>query len=169
MWVFDDPFLAAVRRKASAVASRVRNADGEVGAEDLQELEHLARIVELRKSLGLTRRLRWPVIAALLLTVLIVSALAFGRTERTEIELDLHAEELSFELPVDQVLFEGMIVRELGIAGATRIDLPGQLRGTLRDTPVRVEVTSSEGRAGVLRVDAILARAGTILNALPPI
>jgi hypothetical protein len=161
MRAYDESLLAAVRQRASAVASRVREADGDVAAEDLQELERLARIVELRKRLSLTRRLRWPVLAALLLTVLIGSAMAFGRTDRTEIELDLTAEELSFELAADQVLFEGMSVRELGIAGATRTELPGQLQATPGDIPVRIEASSSNGRTGVLRLGALLAAAGT--------
>ena len=63
MRAYDESLLAAVRQRASAVASRVREADGDVAAEDLQELERLARIVELRKRLSLTRRLRWPVLA----------------------------------------------------------------------------------------------------------
>jgi hypothetical protein len=161
MRAYDEFLLAAVCQRANTVASRLHEPDGEVAAKDLQELERLARIIEPRKRLSLTRRLRWPVLAALLLTVLIGSAMAFGRTERTGIELELTAEELSFELPVEQVLFEGMKVRELGIAGATRIDLPGQPQITPKDAPVRVEASSNNGRTGVLRLDAILAGAGT--------
>lgn len=114
-----------LNKQAAALSHEALQSEGNVQESKLQELERLARLVALQKSLKPSPpRFRWPIVALLVITLMIVSVLLFARVSSTEIELDLSLSELSFRLPQQQVLTEEMRLSSLGISGIQQIEIP---------------------------------------------
>jgi hypothetical protein len=72
-----------------------------------------------------TARLRWPLAAAYLSALVLVTLLLSVRLPSTEIELEAVAAEFSFRLPVDHALTSQSSLSSLQVAGAESIELQG--------------------------------------------
>jgi hypothetical protein len=151
-----DKLRELLRRKTHELSDEALRAGGKVSAEQLEALENLARLVELRLAAQPpTRRKRWPVILVLAGTLLIVSVMFFARLTETEVEVDLALTEMGFTLPNQQILANSMNLSTLGISGMQEMQIPrpdSQNDETLR---------SSDG-------DALNLRLSTVSDGTPP-
>jgi len=98
---------------------------GAVPAEKLEALRRLSDLVGICDSAELIPpRSRWPLIAVFGCTLLIVSILLFTGPTSTEIEMNLRLDQVSFVLPVRQVLSEQLSLGSLGVTGVSQVELP---------------------------------------------
>ena len=142
---------------------------GQVSAEKLATLQRLARLAELCNAAPPLPRKRWPVAAALGLTLVLVSILLFVRVPVTEIELDLALSEVSFVLSSPQKFSDAMALSALGVSGLREIQLPIDARrdATRRGGPdgpevaVLLSVGSSGKRHGTITLAPLILPAGT--------
>ncbi len=155
----DSARAALERRVTNLMDEAVRS--GEVDEEALEAALRLQRLVEVARSVRPPPRHRWPVVAAVLLTLVIGSALAFGRTRSTEIELTARVDEVAFELAAEQVLFEGMLLSSLGVAGARRLELPNESVSGEAAMALRLEAVTEKGQRGSLRLGTLVGASGT--------
>jgi hypothetical protein len=109
-------------RRAREVSQDAIRTDGAVTDEQVESLEALARLVELRSKSTAKRRL--AVILIFIGTLLAASLLAFLPVTSVEVELDLAVSEVSFEIPREQALTSTMTVSLLGVTGLSIVDLP---------------------------------------------
>jgi hypothetical protein len=115
-------------RSAAMTESALRS--GRVSPEEIQELDRLSRLLELQSKPDPGRAIRFPHVAAILgSTLLVVSMLLFARVRETAIELEIQATQVSFELADKQMLWERLALERLGASGLTRIELPDLARG----------------------------------------
>ena len=116
---------ALLGRQAVAAGEDAVRSGGEISAERIEALSRLARLADLLDaSRAAPSRLRWPLLAALGVTFLIVGVLLFVRVAETEIELDLALSEAAFRLPAPQSLAGAMRLSALGVSGLRQIEVP---------------------------------------------
>ena len=164
-----DPFRDLLIRQAKAMRDEVIQSGGQVSAEKLATLQRLARLAELCNAAPPLPRKRWPVAAALGLTLVLVSILLFVRVPVTEIELDLALSEVSFVLSSPQKFSDAMALSALGVSGLREIQLPIDARrdATRRGGPdgpevaVLLSVGSSGKRHGTITLAPLILPAGT--------
>jgi hypothetical protein len=165
-----DQLQSLLARRTSSAIDHVMRGDGSLAKEDLDSLEQLARLIEIRNvadSAGPRRA--WPIASMLAGTLLIVSVLLFARVRETEIELEVNATEVRFGLPSRQVLFEGVNLMALGVAGLKGIRFPEEYEQDLsnqtiadgEDSALRLEAVQSGLRAGSISIGSIVPAAGT--------
>jgi hypothetical protein len=157
------------RSKAKAIVHETLQADGQVpvGAfEALGSLSQLADLYDAAQPRPLPKR--WPVAIALVVTLLIASALLLP-VPQTGIELDLKLSEVSFLLPEQQVLSDAISVSNLGVSGLRGVRLPPEygLEAAPKpasgdaDAAIRLSVDSSAERPGTIDVAALALPANT--------
>ncbi len=107
-----------LQRKATETRAAALRNEGKVSAEQLDDLERLARLVGIGDDAkpALLRE-RWPLVAAFVVTLGLVSVLVFVPMPTTEIELELKAEEVGFDLPTRRTLTTGLKVTAIGASG----------------------------------------------------
>jgi hypothetical protein len=114
-----------VRSESRALSDEAIRSGGQVDENRLKSLERLTRLTELRAAAESPGPgVRWPAVALLVGTLVIVSALFFARVPETEVELELSVSELSFRLPRAQVLMDALPLSDLGVIGLQEILLP---------------------------------------------
>jgi len=155
-------------RKARVLIEDAIRTDGRIPAEEVQSLEHLARLVEICETEDRVPqpRKRWPVIAVLSATLAILSVLLFARVSETEIELELALSEVGFVLPTQQVLTDVLNVSAIGISGLREVRLPrarerpavNQSEGA---SAISLSVVSNGGRHGAVTLAPLTPSAGT--------
>jgi hypothetical protein len=164
-----DRLRAMLQRRARAVGEQTAET-GEVSREQLDDLERLARLVAISDAAQRPRAARrWPLVAGLGFTLLIVSVLLFARTRETEIELDLDLSEASFVSSRLQILADAIGVTSLGVAGLREIQIPrARDRGAETLTAAGAEpelgfrLSVGEGaRPGTVALAALSLPAGT--------
>jgi hypothetical protein len=173
-----DPTEAELRRllraRADGAAEAALKSGGQVAAGDLQEIERLLRLLEVRARPSEAPRTQrsWQIAALLAATLLLVSVLLFARLPETTIELDAHAAEVSFLLPGDQVLLERVDLASIGASGLRRIELPEEFVGSSAngDGPdaepqaIHIAVAEGDGRRGTIGISAVVPAAGTAVR-----
>jgi hypothetical protein len=98
---------------------------GAVAPEKLESLQHLASLVEIEgKSRPRPAMSHWPIAVIFAATLLIASVLLFSGPRSTEIEMDLHVDQLAFALSQRQVLSEPLQLSSLGLTGISQLELP---------------------------------------------
>ena len=150
-----------VQRTAAAVdAARAR--DGEVSPTELESLERLSRLLDLRDKVAPKVPQRpWTVAIVLVLTLLLLSVLLFVRPHRTAIELEVDTTQVSFTVPTEQLLFERMDLTSLEASGLSRILLPPTLTAKLDGAisapapPITLTATEINGRRGSIGIAQI--------------
>ena len=156
-------------RSAAAVESAVRSG-GEISAAEIEQLERLTSLIDLRTRAEPPKQQRsWRLVALLAATLLVVSVLLFAHVAETAIELQVQASEVSFTLASQQVLLENVSLVRLGASGLTRIELPDMpgdrsgfdddLNGT--DQAIEIAAAGESGRRGSVGISAIVPAAGT--------
>lgn len=161
---------ALIRERAAAATIAAAKSGGAIAAEELRAIEDLARLLRIHDSMKPPpRRSRWPVAVMLGVTLLLSTLLLFVPRGRTRVELDLRLSEVSFALPVEQILIDGMSVDALGVGGLRRVELPEDGPSTetrsyaarAGDMTMRLSVGGSDRERGSIDIGAVVAPAGT--------
>jgi len=127
-----DPLRELLDREIDALTAEAEMAAGNISAERIEGLGHLARLIEIRNSQRSKPRNWW---AALVLmgTLVIMSVLLFAKVPETDIELEVSLAEASFALAKDQVVTNAIELSGLGASGLRSVQLP-RSRSESRDT-----------------------------------
>ena len=121
----DEQLRRLLARRVSEASAQALRAEGELAPEQLTRLERLARLVAIADAARLAeRRRRWPLAAALGVTLALVSVLLFAHVRETVVEIELAVQEIGFTLPVSQRLTDDLPLVSLGASGLKRIELP---------------------------------------------
>ena len=167
----DDLRRMLATRTASAIEA-ARRAGGDVPRAEMETLEHLARLLQLRKLAGeAPPRRSWQIAAILIATLALVSLLFFARVRRTDVELEVEATQVSLSIPTEQILFENLDLSVLGVSGLSRIRLPDAIAAELGtglvaepDSAIRLAVADVNGRRGAVSIAEIKPARGTTLD-----
>ena len=154
-----DPLRSLLHRKVREVSDEAAQHDGEVPSEQLDALNRLARLVEVRDK-ALPAVPRWRVAAILAGTLVLVSLLLFLRVRETEVELQLVTSEVGFVLAQPQVLTDVVNLAELGASGLRGIQcsdptLLQWMAEAAQDEHKAVRVTAIErdGKSGTVTLN----------------
>jgi hypothetical protein len=143
-----DQLKKMLYRHTAEMSQKTIEAGGVVEEYKFKELERLSGLIEkYQLSQPPAPAVRWPIIASLLITLLIVSILLFARVSSTEIELDLSLSEVSFRLPEQQLLANEMNVLSLGVSGINEIQIPRS------QTENAKQLNSTEGNGMALQLE----------------
>lgn len=139
---------------------------GSVTASHVEEVERLARLVQIQDQLYPQPKPRWPVAGAMLLTLVLISLLLFVRIREADVELDLVLSEVAFELTQDHVLTEVLQVGAIAAFELRSVQMPygsaGGDRSRQADAGGRPAVQlEAEGTAGDLTLEPLTLPAGT--------
>jgi hypothetical protein len=114
-----------LRENATQLQDEALRCNGAVPPGELESLERLARLVKVSDEARITRvRSHWPIVALFAASLLIVSVLLFTGPGSTEIQMDLHVDQLSFTLSQRQLLSGPLRLTSLGLTGIGAVDLP---------------------------------------------
>lgn len=166
-----DELRDVLQRKVREAARDAAAHDGAVPSEQLDALNRLARLVEVRDRTVPSPSARWRIAAILGATLLIVSLLLFLRVRETQVEIQAVVSEAGFELERPQVVTGTMSLKELGASGlrgekalrVTAVDA-GTITLDPLNLPAGVEVRIDAERAPS-RFRLLLRRANTVLRA----
>ncbi len=159
-----------LHRKVTETRAAAVRSEGKVSAEQLDDLERLARLVGIGDDAKPASLLeRWPLVAAFVVTLGLVSVLVFVPMLTTEIELELKAEEVGFDLSTGQTLTTGLKVTAIGASGLSGVHLPrGKNRSGKRIpasdedwTQVRVEIPEAVDDPNGITLAPLDASAGS--------
>jgi hypothetical protein len=160
-----------LKARSDAAAAAALKSGGHVAPDDLAALNDLVRLLEVRSrpSDAPGPQRSWQLAVLLATTLLVVSLLLFARVPETAIELDVHAVEVSFALPSQQVLLERVDLASIGASGLTRIHLPEELAGSAsigngaegQDQAIHILVADEGGRRGSIGISAVVPAANT--------
>jgi hypothetical protein len=111
--------------KANYAKDKALESAGAIAAEELEDLDRLSRLVRIcDEAQPKPRRRHLPIIMLFLATLMVGSLLLFTGPHSTEIEADLHVDQLSFALSQRQVLSEPLRLSSLGLTGIGQVQLP---------------------------------------------
>jgi hypothetical protein len=120
-----DRLRELLSRNTKALTDEAIQSGGQISPAHLEELDRLAKLIEIRAaSEPHPIRPRWPIPVLLGITLAVVSVLLFARVSETEIELDLVLSEVSFKLTQEQVLSDAMKLSTLVVSGQEEIRFP---------------------------------------------
>jgi hypothetical protein len=159
-----DPLRALLAEQANRLAADALTDGGQVPVERLDALARLSRLADLREASTKPTGRRWPLVLVAVGTVGCVSLLLFARVSSTEVELDLNVSELSFIVPVQQVITDAMSVAALGVTGLSAVELPSTRAGPgqLQESAMlRLATDTAGGRRGTVSLDPIAVPART--------
>lgn len=164
-----DPTDAELRQllkaRSDAAAEAALKSGGHVTPDDIVEIDRLVRLLELRSrpTEAPSSQRSWQIAVLLATSLLVVSVLLFARVAETAIELDVHASEVSFVLPSQQVLLERVDLASIGASGLKRIELPDDLAGfsafgngaDREDQAIHIAVAGEGTRRGSIGISAV--------------
>ena len=157
-----DLLRALLAQRTKALVDQAIGSEGRVSLQDVEALEPLARLAEMRDRTRQPKR--YPLLLTLLATLALLSVLVFVPVRSTEVELDLAVSELSFVLPVDYPITESLEVTSLGVSGLTAIDLPRSTThpaATLQERDLLLSSATIASRQGTITLASITLPAGT--------
>jgi|SRR5579871_1153329 len=122
---------------------------GEVPAEQVESIARLKELIEISRFLApKPRHRRWPVVGTLLLALVLASFLFFDRMRTADVEMDVKASEVAFQLSRPYKLWDRLSVSAAGVSGVKEIELAApanETGGSSSDTQFKVQ-TESKGR-----------------------
>jgi len=150
-----------LERESAGLAAKAARGEP-IAAGEVDDLNRLARLIEIRDAAAPRRRAWWPA-GAFAGALAIVSALLFARVAETDIEVDLLVSELRFAMAGEQLASGALRVTSLGASGLHEIRVPSATR------PDDDRVESDAGDRAAVRISpaAEAQRAGTV--ALAPL
>lgn len=156
------PIDDIVERRANQLL--LRSVSGEsVGAEEFEAVTRLAAVAALAAGARSTRRRTWPIVAATLLTLAVVSALLYARVSSTDIELEAMLSEVSFTVTSRQAFLGTQNFVAVGAGGLERVKLPYTSDGA----PTELDAVSGELCNAEIAIAEDVSRPGVVsLNAL---
>ncbi len=157
-----------VRRQATQARDRALDNDGRISAEATDELERLARLVEIvEQTEAPSKRPRWPVAVVLVLTLGVMSVLLFVRVPSTNVVIDLEVDEVGLVLPRSQTLNAPIPLVELGAAGLASLrmrrskDSSGQVHSAADKAWSQIRLSVPESGRGRITLDPLTPAADT--------
>jgi hypothetical protein len=162
--------LLAARTAAAIETARLTG--GAVPQDQVDELNRLARLLDLQDASAERRPQRaWEAAIILIATLVLVSALLFAHVDHTEVELEVDATQVSFATSSEQVLFEELDLSELGVSGLSRITLPdagvaafGNSMTQESNQAIRLTVAEKGGRRGAIGISELKPTKPTSVN-----
>lgn len=115
----DDPLRSLLHRKVREAEAQV----GDIPAEQLEAINRLARLVEVRDKTFAAPPPRWRIAVALAATLLLVSLLLFLRVRETEVEMQLVVSEVGFVLARAQAITGIVNLAGLEVSGLRGLQL----------------------------------------------
>lgn len=149
---------ALLTKQSEQVAAGALETGGQVSAERLDELNRLARLVEVREAAARPGRNRWAIPLVAVTTLACTSVLLFARVPSTEVEMELKVSELSFVVPQPRFITNALSVSDLKVSGLRAITLPGTGANPSMDGPAAtISLTPDRigRRTGTVNVDPI--------------
>ncbi len=120
-----DHLKKLLMRDLTRLRQTATEADGKLDASQVDSLERLARLVEVaERTEGKPPPRRWPVAAALVLALTIVSILVLLRVSTTQVELNIKVSEVRFDLLRQQQVTAEIALSALSAAGLRAVDVP---------------------------------------------
>jgi hypothetical protein len=111
--------------KAKVAQDKALRCGGAVELEELESLERLSSLVAIcDRAQPPPNRKYWPIVTLFATTLLIASILLFTGPHSTEIEMDLHVDQLSFAFSQPQALNEPLRLSTLGVTGISQVEIP---------------------------------------------
>ena len=148
-----------LRQRTQALAEHATTTHGKLDTHELQEIAHLARLVEVQVQLQeRPRRKRWPLAVLFILTLALVSGLLFARVPATVIMLEARVSAVSFRLREEQALFHRLRLASLEAQNVQTGALP-----LLAEDEGAVELVDDAGLDDVLTL-AVSSRPATAMN-----
>jgi len=121
-------FKKLLRTKLIRIEKSARKNNGGISTEDFNHITQLARIIEICDiSKTPLRRNRWPMAVVVVVTLIVVSVLFFGRIRQMEIELEINSTEIGFSMPDESQFTEILPLSGLGISGISSYKIPKRL------------------------------------------
>ena len=144
-------------------------ADGRVDTGEIQEIEHLARFVALRKDAQPAKPRHHLLGAGLLITTLVgISLLMYARLPATEVEVFAATSQVGFRVPAPQTLSDGVEASDLIVTCRCDIRVPSMpgkpsrvLTTSSADAVVRLTVAGEGDRKGSITIAPIALTPGS--------
>lgn len=151
-------------RLSSEATAKALHSQGELSSEDIDSLERLNRLINIRNATKSSKGKARPIVLALCITLIVTSTLIFGRLDETEIELDVTLSEISFQTVQQQLVSNAINLSSMGISGLARVEAPrldpkvsGSLFGSEEPiSALRLSVDSDLGEGYVTLDDIVL-------------
>jgi len=161
----DDPLRDTLARKIRQIAEEAAAREGEVPPDQLEALNRLARLIELRDEMFAATPSRWPIVTILAATVVVVGLLLFLRVPETEVEIQALVSETAMTLAQAQTATHTLQLAELGASGLHDIqqvdeELVGWVKSPQNQSAVRV---AAEG-SGTITLNPLNLPAGVELG-----
>jgi hypothetical protein len=164
----EDSVREQLRRKMQQLTEHAASHDGEVPSAAMDELNRLARLVEVREKMFAPNVARWRVAALMLGTLVLVSVMLFNHVGETEVELELVASEIGFTIPRPQVVTDIAQLAELRATGLRDMQFSDAAlaqwtaQPAVERTAVRLAVLERDKTAGTVTLAplALPARTG---------
>lgn len=164
-----------LHKEAAAMSDEAIRTDEQVPIDQLENFQRLAQIVKINDEIQRQRFQKWPIVAILAGTLLIVSVLLFVRVSETEIELDVHLSQISFESAAQQHLTDVFNVFGIGVSGLQEIRMPhnGTRLSQADTTPetmnaaVHISVGQANTRKGTATLAPLVLSPGTRVQLKP--
>jgi hypothetical protein len=115
----DDPLRSRLRKKVHEAEAH----EGEIPADQLEAINRLERLVEVRDKTFATPPPRWRIVVVLAAALLVVSLLIFLRVHETEVEMQLVVSEVGFVLARSQAITGIVNLAELEVSGLRGLQL----------------------------------------------
>ena len=121
-----DALRELLDRELSDLTTDAADPDFVLTGERFDGLRRLSQLIAIRESARPKVR-NWLSALVVLGTLAVVTVLLFARVGETDIELEVNAAELAFDIPKDQVLTDAMNLAAIGASGLRAVDLPALL------------------------------------------
>ncbi len=171
-----DQLRALLFKQAKDLRDEAIKDSGQLSSEQIKNLERLERLVVIYDiAKGDSPRKRWPMVALLVGTLIIVSLLLLARVSETDIELNVVSSGIFFDLPTQQVLSETIKLSSLGISGLKGVYIPraqgqdGQSSRNSTDSglAINLSVESRHETKGTITFSPLVLPAKTSLELIP--
>jgi hypothetical protein len=165
-----------LNRQVKELSDEAIQSNGQVSETKLAALERLERLLKITTSTKpAIPVVRWPIICLLAITLFVVTILLFARVRTTEIELDLLLTEVSFRIPQQQVLSNGIELSSLAASGLDEIRLPRTQarearflqKGQVEGGAIRLTAQSDSQNVGVITLGTLIVPAETKMSLRP--
>ena len=155
-----------LERESGALAAKAAAGES-IAADQLDALNRLARLIEIREAAAPRRRAWWAA-GAFAGALVIVSVMLFAHVAETDIEVDLLVSEFRFALSAEQVAWGSLRVTSLGASGLHEVRVPSagrpddqKLDSDARDqAAVRISADGGAKRPGTVALAPLVLPAG---------
>lgn len=138
----DNELRNALYEKAKRVIEKAAQPNGQISLEHVKVLEKLSKVIKVCDDIQLSQksppaRKKWPVLAIMSISFLLVMLLLSVKVSKTEIETDFTLTEVKFTLSKPLKFIDKMKISALGITDLREIQLPRarDREGNIREIP----------------------------------